>query len=197
MNVYEAIMTRRSTRRFQKRMPDEETIMKIVEAGRYAPSGGNSQTSRFFIIRDKEVLDQLAGMAKDAFAKMEVTEGMYPSLVSSITRSKSGAYRFHYDAPVLIVLANKKDYGNNIADCACALENMMILANEMDLGSCWINQLKWLNEDAGLLAYFQSMGLDEDERIYGALALGYADSESGLPERKALPRKGNPVVMIG
>lgn len=197
MNVYEAIMTRRSTRRFQKRIPDEETILRIVEAGRYAPSGGNSQTSRFFVIRDQEVLDRLAGMAKDAFAKMEVTEGMYPSLVSSITRARSGSYRFHYDAPVLIVLANKKDYGNNIADCACALENMMILANDMDLGSCWINQLKWLNEDEGLLAYFRSFGLKEDERIYGALALGYPDSQSGLPERNPLPRKGNEVVMIG
>ena len=197
MNVYEAIMTRRSTRRFQKRIPDEETILRIVEAGRYAPSGGNSQTSRFFVIRDAAVLDRLAGMAKGAYAKMEVTEGMYPSLVSSITRAKSGSYRFHYDAPVLIVLANKKDYGNNIADCACALENMMILANDMDLGSCWINQLKWLNEDEGLLAYFRSAGLKEDERVYGALALGYADSQSGLPERNPLPRKGNEVVMIG
>ena len=197
MNVYEAIMTRRSTRRFQKRIPDEETILRIVEAGRYAPSGGNSQTSRFFVIRDAAVLDRLAGMAKDAFAKMEVTEGMYPSLVSSITRSKSGSYRFHYDAPVLIVLANKKDYGNNIADCACALENMMILANDMDLGSCWINQLKWLNEDEDLLAYFRSAGLKEDERVYGTLALGYPDRESGLPERHPLPRKGNEVVMIG
>ena len=197
MNVYEAIMTRRSTRRFQKRIPDEETILRIVEAGRYAPSGGNSQTSRFFVIRDAAVLDRLADMAKGAFAKMEVTEGMYPSLVSSITRAKSGSYRFHYDAPVLIVLANKKDYGNNIADCACALENMMILANDMDLGSCWINQLKWLNEDEDLLAYFRSFGLKEDERVYGALALGYADSQSGLPERNALPRKGNEVVMIG
>lgn len=197
MKVYEAIMTRRSTRRFQKRMPDEETILRIVEAGRYAPSGGNSQTSRFFVIRDAAVLDRLADMAKDAFAKMEVREGMYPSLVSSITRSKSGSYRFHYDAPVLIVLANKKDYGNNIADCACALENMMILANAMDLGSCWINQLKWLNEDDDLLAYFRSFGLPDDERIYGALALGYPDSKNGLPERTALPRKGNEVVMIG
>jgi nitroreductase len=197
MNVYDAIISRRSTRRFDSKAVPEEILDKLVEAGRYAPSGGNSQSTHFFVITDRGVLNELTVLVQQAFAEMEVTEGMYPSLVSSITRSKSGAYRFHYDAPVLIVLANKKDYGNNIADCACALENMMILANEMDLGSCWINQLKWLNEDAGLLAYFQSMGLGEDERIYGALALGYADSESGLPERKALPRKGNPVVMIG
>ena len=48
--------------------------------------------------------------------------------------------RFHYGAPVYIVTANKMGYGNAMADSACALENMMIAANALDLGSCWINQ---------------------------------------------------------
>ena len=110
---------------------------------------------------------------------------------------KNGNYRFHYNAPVLVVLANQKDYGNNIADCACALENMMIMANALDLGTCWINQLKWLNEDPGVRELFASFGAEENERIYGALAIGYADTEDGLPVRTPLPRKGNPVTRIG
>ena len=96
----------------------------------------------------------------------------------------------------MIIVANQKDYGNNIADCACALENMMIAANELDLGSCWINQLKWLNEDEALLEYERSLGLEENERIYGALAVGYADTEDGLPCRKPLERTGNKVTYI-
>ncbi len=127
---------------------------------------------------------------------MEVYEGMYPSLRTSIVLSKKGKYVFYYDAPCLIVVANRKEYGNNIADVACALENMMILANELDLGSCWINQLKWLNENQEILNLFKGFGLREDERIYGALALGYPDTESGLPERRQTERKGNEVVYI-
>ena len=96
----------------------------------------------------------------------------------------------------MIVLANQKDYGNNIADCACALENMMIMANDLDLGTCWINQLKWLNEDPKILEIFRRYGLEENERVWGALAVGHAATEDGLPNREALPRKGNPVTYI-
>ncbi len=196
MDAFELITTRRSTRRFKKEKPGQKTIHQIVEAGRYAPSGGNNQTTHIFVIQDETILKQLAEMAAKTFAAMESEEGMYPSLLSSIMQSKKGNYVFHYNAPVLIVTANRKDYGNNIADCACVLENMMIMANALDLGSCWINQLKWLNEDPCVLGLFRKLGLTEDERIYGALSLGYAETENGMPERTPLNRKGNPVEWI-
>ena len=196
MDTKQAIMSRRSSRKFKDKAIDEKTLNEIIEAGRYAPSGGNSQTSRFFVIRDRKVLDQLVELVQDAFSKMEVYEGMYKSMATSITLSKTGNYVFHYNPPCLIVVANKKDYGNNLADVACALENMMILANDKDLGSCWINQLRWLNEDEKLLELFRSYGMKDDERIYGALALGYPDSEDGLPERRTIERKGNEVIYI-
>ena len=113
---------------------------------------------------------------------------------AAIRRSRETVYVFHYDAPVLILTANRIDYGNNIADCACVLENMMVAANALDLGSCWINQLKWLNENPVITEYLRGIGLAEEERVYGALALGYA--KEGLPNRKALPRTGNPVTYV-
>jgi len=196
MDAKQAILSRRSTRKFKDRPIDDEALKEIIEAGRYAPSGGNCQSNHFFVIRDRNILEKLTAMVRDAFSKMEIRDGMYKSLVNSITLSKSGKYVFHYNPPCLIVLANRKDYGNNLADVACALENMMICANAMDLGSCWINQLRWLNEEEKLLELFYSFGMKEDERIYGALALGYPDSEDGLPERKQIERKGNEVVYI-
>lgn len=181
MTTLDAINTRRSTRKFKSYPIEQEKLETIIEAGRYAPSGGNSQTCHFIVVRNKEVLAKLAELAQSAFAKMEITEGMYKSIANSIRASKKGNYVFHYDPDTLIIVANQKDYGNNIADCACALENMMIAANELDLGSVWINQLKWLNEDETLLEYERSLGLEDNERIYGALAVGYADTEDGLP----------------
>ena len=196
MNTETAILTRRSTRRYKEKEIERSLLNRIIEAGRYAPSGGNNQTNHFFVITDKVILKQLAEIAQNVFSEMEVYEGMYPSLRTSITLSKKGDYVFYYNAPCLIVLANRKEYGNNIADVACALENMMILANEFDLGSCWINQLKWLNENEKVLNLFKGFGLKDDERIYGALALGYPDTEDGLPERRQIERKGNEVIYI-
>lgn len=190
------IKSRRSTRKFKSTEVPDELIDQVVEAGRYAPSGGNSQSTHFIVVKNKKVLDELADLAKEEFAKMEIDENTYKSLVNSITASKSGNYVFHYNCPVLIVTANKKDYGNNIADCACALENMMLMANSLDLGSVWINQLRWLNENPVILAKMKELGMGEDERVYGALALGYPDSEDGLPVRKPLPRTGNKVTVI-
>ena len=196
MNSLEAIKTRRSTRRFSDNRVEVKKLDLIVSAGRYAPSGGNSQSCHFIVVRNKEILAKLAELAQAAFAKMEITEGMYKSIANSIRASKKGGYVFHYDPDTLIIIANQKDYGNNIADTACALENMMIAANELDLGSVWINQLRWLNEDETLLEYERSLGLEENERIYGALAIGYADTEDGLPVRTPLERTGNKVTYI-
>lgn len=196
MNAIEAIMTRRSTRSYQEKEVEKEKLTKVIEAGRYAPSGGNNQTSHFLVIQNKEVLKKLATMAQELFAKMQIDENTYSSLKMSIQLSQKGNYVFHYNAPVLIVVANQKDYGNNMADCSVAVENMMIVANDLDLGSCWINQLHWLTEDKLMLAYLQELGLKENERVYASMALGYAKSEDGKPNRQALKRKGNEVIYI-
>jgi nitroreductase len=196
MKVRDAITTRRSTRLYKDTPLDEKLLDEIIEAGRMAPSGGNSQTSHFIVITNRNLLERIAGIAKDAFAGMDVTPGMYRSMASAITRAKSGNYVFHYNAPCLIVMANDKDYGNNMADCACAMENMMIMANELDLGTCWINQVRWLNEDEKIIELFRELGMKENERIYGSLAVGYPATEDGLLNRKPLPRTGNEVTWI-
>lgn len=192
----ESIKTRRSTRKYSERAVEPEKLEQVIEAGRCAPSGGNSQTTHFIVVKNRAVLERLTELVQTAFAAMEETPGMYSSMVSSIRASRKGGYVFHYNPYALIITANRRDYGNNLADCACALENMMIEANAQDLGSCWINQLKWLNEEPTLVEYLRSLGMAENERVYGALALGYADTPDGLPNRQPLKRTGNPVTVI-
>ena len=197
MNTLETIKTRRSTRKFKALPVEREKLEKIVEAGRFAPTGGNAQSNHFFVISDAAVVAKLKDLVQTAFAKMELRDDLYKSLKNSITLSRKGNYSFCYTAPVLIVVANKKEYGNNMADVACAVENMMLAANELDLGSCYINQLKWLNEDPTLLEFLRSIGMKDDERVYASVALGYADTEDGLPNRKVADRVGNEVVWVG
>ncbi len=196
MDVYEAIRSRRSTRAYQEVPIDDEALKRIIEAGRFAPSGANNQTTHFLVIRNRRILDDLADMVRAEFAKMDVTDGMNSSLVKAIRASKAGPYVFHYRAPVLIVTANRTAYSNGIADCACAIENMMLMANALDLGSCWINQLRWLNENEAVCAFLRRLGMAENECAYGALILGYPKTKDGLPVRDPLPRTGNPVTFV-
>lgn len=196
MNTLEAIKTRRSTRKFKARPVEMEKLQQIVEAGRFGPTGGNAQSNHFFVISKIETLMVLKELVQNAFAKMELRDDLYKSLKNSITLSRKGHYSFSYNAPVLIVVANKKDYGNNMADVACAVENMMLAANELDLGSCYINQLKWLNEEPSIRGYLATLGLKDDERVYASVAIGYPDTETGLPNRAESPRVGNEVVFV-
>ncbi len=196
MDAMTAILTRRSTRNYRPDAVEEDKLEKILDAARQAPSGGNNQTNHFLVIRNREVIQKLIVMTETAFSGMEIAEDTYASLKYAIAASRKGGYVFCYNAPVLIAVANRKDYGNNMADCACAIENMMVAANALDLGSCWINQLRWLNEEPSLVDYLRSLGMKEEERIYGAVIIGYPATDSGLPNRNLMVQKGNEVTYI-
>lgn len=173
-----------------------EALEKVLEAGRRAACGGNNQTTHFIVIQNRQILDELAVIVREEFSKMQIEEGMYGGLKNSINASKRGKYVFHYGAPVLIVTANKIGYGNNMADCSCAVENMMVEANELDLGSCWINQLHWLDGNQRVREYLLGLGMAEDETVCASVIVGYPDTKDSLPNRKERKITGNPVTYV-
>ena len=183
---------RRSVRSFADRPLDEKDLQTILEAGTYAPSGGNSQTTHRIVITSKAVLAKLEDLVRQEFAKMEVTEGMYKSVKNSILRSKQGNYVYDYHAPVLIVVANKKGYGNALADSAMMIENMLLQAADLGIGSCYINQLHWLDDNPVIREQLQALGLKEDETVTGGVALGYSASAPAAE----LKRTGNPITFV-
>ena len=194
MDALDALFSRRSVRKMTAEMPEKELIEKVIEAGRVAPSGGNSQTTHFIVITKPEVLAELRELVQSEFAKMEAGPDTYASMRNSIRASKKGNYVYDYGAPLMIVTANKKGYGNALADSACALENMMIAAHALGLGSCWINQLHWLTDQKAVQSYMAGLGLKEDETITGGLILGYA--AEGVPMKRLEKKNGNPVTWI-
>ena len=194
MDALQAIFTRRSTRKMKDELPPKELLEQVIEAGRAAPSGSNMQSTRFIVITNKDVLAELARIVQEEFAKMEEEPDMYVAMRNSIAAAKKGSYAFHYNAPCLIVTANKRSLGNAMADSACALENMMIAANALDLGACWINQLRWLTDAASVRSCMQSLGMEEDEFVTGGLILGYG--ADGSPRRGEKEPKGNPVRWV-
>ena len=123
---------------------------------------------------------------------MEVTENMYKALKVAILKSQKGNYDFCFNAPTLIIATNLRDYNNAMADFAVALENMMLAATSLNIGSCWINQLKWLADNEVIKSYGKTLDIQENELICDGLSLGYPD-QAGL---KPLERKGNRVTMV-
>ena len=113
MDALTLIKTRRSTRKYLQKAVEKEKLEQVIEAGRFAPSGGNNQTTHFIVIQDAAVLENLARIARDEFAKMEVTPDTYASLAKSIKLSQKGTYVFHYNAPVLVLTANRIGYVGN------------------------------------------------------------------------------------
>jgi nitroreductase len=190
--VLEVISKRRSVRKYKPEQVSEEKLSLILEAGRFAPSGGNNQTSHFIVIQNRETLQELKLLVEKEFAKMEIKENTYKSIKNSILASKKGGYDFTYNAPTLIVVANQRGYGNAIADCSVALENMMLEATSLDIGSCWINQLHWLDDNESINEYMMKLGLANNETICGGLALGYSQISDMAP----LARTGNTVTYI-
>ena len=191
--VLDGIRQRRSVRAYRPEQLSEETLQAILSAGRAAPSGGDSRTTHLLVIQNTEVLGKLRALVEGEFAKMEDAETLYKSIRNSIAASKRGGYEFFFRAPTLVVAANRTGYGNAMADSACVLENMMIAATALGVGSCWINQLHWLDENAAVRAYLHALGLAENETVCGGLALGYPKSENAF---RALEKEGNPVTYI-
>lgn len=190
--VLEVIRKRRSIRKYKPEQISDDELSQIIEAGRLAPSGGNNQSNHFIVIQNEEMLKELKKLVAEEFSKMEVTDDTYKSLKSAILQSKKGNYDFTYQAPVLVVAANVRGYGNAMADCAIALENMMLAAASINIGSCWVNQLKWLGDNDTIKTYMERLGIAENEVICGGLILGYSD-QMELPP---LERKGNRVTYI-
>ena len=161
------IRDRRSIRRYEETMPTREEILTVVEAGRCAPSGGNTQTTRFTVITNPQVLQQLQQLARQEFAKMDCDETTYKSLRHAILASKKG-------------------------DCACALQNMMLAAQSIGLGTCWINQFRWLNENGPMIRYLQERcRIPQEEQVCGGVILGIPAAIPG-----ELRHDGYPVTFI-
>jgi nitroreductase len=187
-----SIKNRRSIRKYQEKQISEESLQLILEAATFAPSGGNNQSWLFTAIQNREILQTLNRMVRQAFLEMELAANEYPSKIAAKKLAQSENYNFYYNAPTLIIASNVPNYANAMADCSCALQNMFLAAYSLGLGSCWINQLRWLNDHAGIRAYLGSLGLAAEQVICGAAAIGLID---GVPP-VAKARKENTIQVI-
>ena len=177
------MISRRSVRSYQERQIRDEDLGAILRCGLFAPSGGNSQYSRFIVLQDAGGLHALNHLIQANLASREIVEGQWMN--RGIRRARRADYHFIYHAPTLISAVAPRTYENGMADCACALQNMQLAAWALGLGACWSNQPHWLTGDPEIRAFFRQYGLREDEDIFGSISVGYATARPDrIPARK-------------
>lgn len=161
--VLNNIMTRRSCRAYTDREVSKEDIDTILKAGIYAPSGMNLQSWQFTVIRKKENILGLAEVVRKALDRPE-------------------GYNF-YNPNAIILVSNDKANTNGLADCACAMENMFLMAHELGIASCWINQLKGICDEPEVRAELDKYNVPANHVVWGIVDLGYAAEELKMKEK--------------
>lgn len=190
--VLQNIVSRRSVRVYKPEQITEEELGCILQAAQYAPSGGNNQTWLFTAVQNRDVLERLNGQVREAFGRLMVDEHTYKSKVAGKNAARHPEYSFYYNAPTLIIASNDGAYSNAMADCAAAIENMLLAAHSLWLGSCWINQLTWFCNEPEIRSVLRELGMPDNYAVCGSVAVGYA----AVREPKAAPRKENTVKII-
>lgn len=182
-DVINTILKRRSIRKYTGQISKEERDV-ILQCGLYAPNGGGKQMPRFLVIQNPETLEKLNVIIRDELASREAPEGHM--MRKGILRARTENYHFNYHGPTLISAVCDRNYSNAMADCACSLENMQIAAASLGLGCCWSNQPHWLTDVPAVREVFETLGLKENEDIYGSISIGQTEvvSGSGAPRKE-------------
>jgi len=181
MEVLEAIMSRRSIRRFKDTPVDNKTIEQVLEAARWAPSWANTQCWRFVVVRDDNIKAELV----KALIKVESGDTLIdnPSIraigsapVVIVACAKLGKSGCEFGKPA----TDKGDYWY-MYDVALAMQNLALAAHSLGLGTVTIGAMD-AKKVAGIL------GVPEGFGVVSMTPLGYPDREPRPVPRKELSK---------
>lgn len=138
--IMATILHRRAIRRFEKKQIEEDALQQILQAGLYAPSAGGRQGVIFAVCQTKEINERL-GRIKRANSKPRMaTATSYVSKEQPSIADDPNLTNAFYDAPAVITMFAPKNFLFSAEDCAIAAENMMLAADSLGIGSCYIGQ---------------------------------------------------------
>lgn len=164
--LLELIKTRRSCRRYRPVQIEDRELAAVLEAGTFAPTSMGRQDPWIVAVQRPDLLDRLARMNAE------------------IMGSKGNPY---YDAPTVVLVFAPADSRNAVQDASCVLENMMLAAHALGLGSCWINrEIEMFRTSEGHDLMVRELGLPEGLTGVGAISLGYPDGAAS----PCKPRQG-------
>lgn len=162
------IKERRSIRSYKTEQISRQELQAVLEAGIFAPYA-EENSRHFTVIQNKSLIDRLSSEAKAAAVQMGI-----PGL-SELGLAK--AFHCLYGAPSAVIVSGNENTVGFESDCAAATQNILIAAEALGLGSCWIYFT--------LLAFFSHTGenLKKELQIPGgfkpfaSIALGYKNEK--------------------
>lgn len=171
------IKQRRSNRSYKNEQIKNEELQAVLEAGLYAPNAGD-QAWHFTVIQNKEMLDRLKRAAKETAKLMENEH------LKSLGNDES--FDCLYGAPTLIIISGDENaYVPLEADCAAATENILLAAESLGLGSCWIFFVLMAFQSAQSTELRRALKIPEGYKPYYSAILGYKEAEIiHVPDRK-------------
>ena len=194
-DIFETIMHRRSIRRFEPKQIEETALQQILQAGLYAPCAGGRQGVIFAVCQDKKVNERLGKIKRANSNPRMATATSFVSREQPSIADDPKLTNAFYDAPTVITLFAPKNFLFSVDDCAVAAENMMLAADALGIGSCYIGQ-GW---PAFAAPYGQEIlrkwNIPADHYAVMQLLLGYAKEGDKHPTPK--PRKEGCVIRMG
>lgn len=151
-DVITTILERRSCRSFTEESVSEEQIKTLLDCALAAPSGRGLQTWKFTAVLNREKIQKLAQAVAHALHLED--------------------YSMYHPAAIIIT-SNEKDSKFREVDNACAMENIYIACEALDLGCVWINQLYTVYDEPQVRALLSEFGIPENHGVYGVAAIGH------------------------
>ena len=169
------LRSRRSIRCFDSKPVSRDLLRRLLEAARFAPSGGNSQGISYRVIDSLPHLRQLtantiAWMEEPAQA-LSVKSPVYAQYVAMYRQG--GCDSILRDAPALILGTAAKTFARGRENTLLALEYAELYASTLGLGTCWAGLL----EDAAFAGYpplLETLRLPDEKQLTAALMVGFS-----------------------
>lgn len=180
MNVYEAILARRSVRHYTPQAVDRSVMRLLLEAAVRAPSAFGGEPWAFALIDDKAALKALSERAKPLF--LNEVRRLGPTRPGhGLEIFEDPEFNIFYDASTLIVICADGMSPFSSADCWLAAENLMLAACAMGMGSCVIGcALPALN----LASIKEQFGIPEKYSAIAPIIVGYPAGETPPTPRR-------------
>jgi nitroreductase len=161
MNLFRA---KRSLRRYKKKKIGEDSLNKILQAIRYAPSGGNSRMWKFVLVSNQKKIEILRERIIEEVSKVNP---MYAKAYR--VKKKLGMDPIFFNAPHLLILYYPPNSLSSGINSGIALTYGMLAAESIGVGSCWIGVAhRLLAANENLRNMFNIDGI-----VGGVITLGY------------------------
>ena len=194
-DIFETIMHRRSIRRFAPKQIEEAALQQILQTGLYAPSAGGRQGVIFAVCQDKAVNERLGKIKRANSNPRMATATSFVSREQPSIADDPKLTNAFYGAPTVITLFAPKNFLFSVDDCAVAAENMMLAADALGIGSCYIGQGWTAFDDPYGQEILRQWNVPTDRYAVMQLLLGYAKEGDKHPAPKA--RKEGRVIRMG